>query len=559
VNVATGLPSTVSAGSISSISAGSSAQDLTFTATQAGSLAGTVNLDLVSNPLPGTGLTGRTTQGQIELLGAAYRYAEGTLDTTAINYGYVHAGAYGGSLSTGVSITNTAVADGYSDALGLGLSGTIAGISYSSSGTDLAGGASTQVGSVVLDTTTPRVISSSLSGTLQSVPTVGGLTGMNVGSGTINVSAVVYSGLSTWTSSTGGNWNNFGNWDVTGGAPGTDAGFTTTDTATFGSAIGSTPATINVNTAVSVKSVTFDNADAGYTVAGPNTLTFAGSPQLSSLAGSHVISAPVVIANNLSTSVAAGSSLTVSGGISGGSHGITKTGEGTLRLAGSSSYGPTTVQGGTLNVAGSITGGVTLASGTNLLGTGAIGGALEVSSGATVSSGELNQAGSISIGEGESTWSGGGTYSWNLLSTSGFGDQNALIGTGFDHIGIAGSLKINATPDDPFVIDIASLSAQGQTGSLVGGWDASQPYSWTILTAAGGITGASPASFRVNADTFLAANAGGQNVGWFSVVPSSDGLSLNLVYAVPEPTVLFGAAALAGYLMFSRPRQRRAA
>ncbi len=195
--------------------------------------------------------------------------------------------------------------------------------------------------------------SSSFSGwTVAANPLLGRHTyGFSVGSGSLDLtvgSAATVSG--TWSGSGGGSWGTAGDWQG-GNIPGYVG-----DTATFGTAIGSAAATVTLDGARGLSGLTLSTTGGGsYIIAGPGTLTFAGSTVTVSVSGGqHTIAAPVALASNLAVSATTGSSLTISGPISETSAGksVTLTGSGTLILSGSNTYtGGTMVASGTLDFA----------------------------------------------------------------------------------------------------------------------------------------------------------------------------------------------------------------
>lgn len=146
------------------------------------------------------------------------------------------------------------------------------------------------------------------------------------------------------------------------------------------------------------------------------------------------------------------------------------------------------------------------------------------------------------IGE---TWDGGGSYLWEIR------DANAGAGTGWDLVEITGQLLLELSGDEQFIVALTTL-ATGGTAGLLAGFDPAQNYSWTILTATGGITGFQADAFAVDAAGF--ANAFD---GTFSI--SQLGTSLMLNYAaVPEPgTIGFIALAVLGLFWRGRKSDRR--
>jgi glucose/arabinose dehydrogenase len=133
----------------------------------------------------------------------------------------------------------------------------------------------------------------------------------------------------TWNINNGGIWSLGSNW--TGGAAPNGLG----QAATFGPII-TADRTISVDAPQIIGTMTFDNAAAGYTIAGTNTITLdaaSGDAQINVTSGSHTIGAPVSLADNTLITVSpAGSSLTISGEMSASAVSVTKAGAGRLTL-----------------------------------------------------------------------------------------------------------------------------------------------------------------------------------------------------------------------------------
>ncbi len=210
---------------------------------------------------------------------------------------------------------------------------------------------------------------------------------------------------------TDGDWSTSANW--TGGTiPGVnDGSFTSQDTATFNAASSTT--LVVVDPSRNVKNVTFDTASAAaYTIGATNgnalLLTTGGAVTINAaVVTPQVVNAPLVIGGTAYTfannSTTAASSLTIGGGVTGGTAGaavvltlqgtnvtgggtitgvidegaaaslaVTKTGSGNWTLAGANAYdGLTTVSQGILNVRsntalGSTAGATTVAAGASL-------------------------------------------------------------------------------------------------------------------------------------------------------------------------------------------------
>jgi fibronectin-binding autotransporter adhesin len=172
-----------------------------------------------------------------------------------------------------------------------------------------------------------------------------------------------------WAHDLDGLWGTASNWtnNAAPNAAGAQANF-------FGTI--NSARTVTVNGAYTVGSMTFDNAHS-YTVAASagNSLTLnnSGTAHMSALQGNHSVTAPLTLANDLSVSTVANSSLTLGGAISGTGRSLTTSGAGTVALNGTTANtysGLTTVESGTLQLA-------------KTAGTNAVAGNLQVNSGAS--------------------------------------------------------------------------------------------------------------------------------------------------------------------------------
>ena len=175
------------------------------------------------------------------------------------------------------------------------------------------------------------------------------------------------------------------------------------------------------------------------------------------------------------------------------------------------------------------TGGITVKDGAFLKGSGVIaGGDIIIDSGGVLSPGNSVEqlAGASAI------WKSGAFYDWEIQ------DAGAGMGLGWDHLTLSGSLDIQATSSDPFTVNLITLNNLGNPGPLLD-WNP-QPndvLTWTILSAAGGITGFDPDALAVtlNLDQFASSIQ-----GVFSLGLGDEGKSLVISYtpdiaAIPEP------------------------
>ena len=236
---------------------------------------------------------------------------------------------------------------------------------------------------------------------------------------------------------------------------------------------------------------------------------------------------------------------------------LVKLGSATLTLSGTSTYtGATTVGGGLLVVNGSIANSaVTIQSGSTLGGSGTTG-AVTVEDGGTLKLG--NSPGTLNI-NGDINWLGGGNYNWQIVGPTG---TAGTVST-WDLISATGILDLSALSiGSKFNINLWSLSsANPDVNGAVPGFDNTQNYTWTIASAAGGITNFSSSYFNLNTgpNNGTAGFVNGLGGGSFSIEQS--GNDLNLIFApagapVPEPGTWAAAALLAGGAAFMRWRKR---
>jgi hypothetical protein len=219
-------------------------------------------------------------------------------------------------------------------------------------------------------------------------------------------------------------------------------------------------------------------------------------------------------------------------------------------LTGNNTYQSTiTVNAGRLAVnntagSGTGTGPVIVNTGATIGGSGTVGGVLTVNTGGTIAPG--NSSGTLSVGSNTTV---AGTYAFELTTAgtsaaaSTGGSSPALPHIQHDVISVTGTLTFTGS-----ILNINS--GAGSTG-LVN----TNPYSWLIATASGGITG-TPTLGTVSGVDFVAAQTSG---GTFTVDTVGNNLFLNFT-PVPEPATVLGLAAGAmGLAGLIRRRMRKAA
>lgn len=240
-----------------------------------------------------------------------------------------------------------------------------------------------------------------------------------------------------------------------------------------------------------------------------------------------------------------------------GTGSLTKQGLGTLTLSGNNTYsGNTTISTGTLalsyannnnlatssniivqsgttldTTALSSTDDLILSSGQTLKGNGVVIGNTTIASNSTLSPG--TSPGTINH-TGDVTYSGGGNYRWEI------NDATGIVGTNSDLQNITGTLNIAATSGNRFTIDIDSLTAGNSPGN-VPNFDKYSSYTWTLASAAGGITGFDNDKFNINDAHFTNDNNGIGANGYFVVQVSGNNLELRYIGAIDDVSLSYSA------------------
>jgi len=269
----------------------------------------------------------------------------------------------------------------------------------------------------------------------------------------------------------------------------------------------------------------------GYTVAG-NAISLTGT---------------TASTNNLF--VGTGLSATVNSNLAATS-GLSKSGAGTLVVGGTVSGGNVFVNNGTLTAAPTaaitasgisvlstgtfdvtqLAGGYVVPGGQSLAGAGLVSGSVTMSSGATLSPG--SNLGTLTVGGGL-TFNGGGNYNWQIVSGSG------SAGSSWDLASVGGALTIASSSASPFKINLWSLSGTSpDVNGNATNFDSTKNYTWTIVTATGGISGFAADKFRINTSSSNGTTGFSNSLGNGTFSLAQSGNNLNLVFTAGAPSVI---------------------
>ena len=134
-------------------------------------------------------------------------------------------------------------------------------------------------------------------------------------------------------------------------------------------------------------------------------------------------------------------------------------------------------------------------------------------------------------------------------------DARGSAGSGYDTVHATGALTLNgySGAGNQITLGLVSLNANGTAGASAN-FDPGQSYSFTLVTADGGITGFNAGAFAVDTGSFQ------NRLGSGHFFVAQDGNSLDLDFTpVPEPATWLGGALLLGATGLTlRRRWRRA-
>jgi len=286
----------------------------------------------------------------------------------------------------------------------------------------------------------------------------------------------------------------------------------TTGTTALNGTLGAT--TVNVNSGtLTLGSAGRLNTASSLTING-GQLTLGGNETVASLAGSG---GTVALGGNTLTVGGGNTSTSFAGAFTGTGGALTKAGNGTLTLTGTSTHtGATTVSSGGLVVDGTMTeSAVTVSSGATLGGTGEVG---DLTLSGLLAPG--NSIGTFSAGN--TTFNTGGSFELEMW------DWDGAAGTGWDLLAIDGDLTLSLAGAGAFTINLVSMESSTERGESVN-FDLTQNFTRTFITFTGNLEGT-----EFDASLFAVNTLNFQNnfAGTFSVTTINGGLAL--VYTAAE-------------------------
>jgi autotransporter-associated beta strand protein len=145
---------------------------------------------------------------------------------------------------------------------------------------------------------------------------------------------------------------------------------------------------------------------------------------------------------------------------------------------------------------------------------------------------------------GDAVFGDGGFLMWSL--------QEASMSNGASQLYVQGALSLVAT-SGLFTIELVSFNGDGDEAGEAMSFNSGVGYTWTLATAAGGITGFDPGRFTLDTSDFANGLAGGS----FSVSQSGNDLLLHFT-PVPEPSTYALLALGLGAVALAARRRRRA-
>ena len=354
----------------------------------------------------------------------------------------------------------------------------------------------------------------------------------NPGATTIELS-IADTVITSWNVDGGGLWSTPGNW--TGPVPNSFGAI-----ATFGPVApeASGTRTVTVDGGKTAGVIIFDNPTNSYLLTG-SAITLnngSGTPLISQVSGSHTVAAPIVLIAATNIAAAPGTTLTISGDISGAAN-LALTDTGTVALTGTNSFGSITVNGGTLCM------GNNTATGT--LGTGSValsaGSALVFyrNNAASVSN-NIGGGGSVTqSGAGTITYTGSATHTGATVLNGPFISEGTINGTTSLDVESDATLRASSSTNVAGPITVANNGATTASLSIAGSATAATTGAVTVAGGAGSTgslsIGGTAASLTAASTTIgnggsgtLNVSAGGSLTSGITSIGGNTGGTLNM-------------------------------